>query len=372
MILSSQGLRDVIFGEKPMIQTREARAIDEKQIQPASLDLRLGGRVHSMKTAGLPSANQTVEEYIGTCVYDMSHLKPGEYFILSPNVCYLIPLEETLCLSPRHYATFSPKSSIGRCGIFARIVCNNHTAYDRTPLGYEGPLYLEITSFIFRVCVIAGLSLMQMRIVAEETSISAQELEQFHSRNGVLFDKKGMALDWKDFVTKDNRLLFRIDLDRDVVGFEAIETAPETLSLFQGASCKVSDFWRPIPRPPNGRLILRGNGFYLLATKEYVRIPKECCAEIVPYDVNLGEFRTHYAGFFDNGFGGEKGTAAVLEVHLMDTNFGFFDGQVICSMVFQKTDMVPDKLYGKDNSSNYTNRGPSLSKFFKGRESEWR
>ena len=374
MILSSQSLRGLIEGRKPMIEA-DYLPIQQSQIQAASLDLRLGNHAFLMKAAGLPAPSETVKEYIDKCGYCVLGFQNTLDFILPPGQCWIVPLVERLSLSPDHYATFSPKSSVGRSGVFVRVLTDNNTSYDRTPRGYSGPMYLEILSLLsFPVKIAMGTSLVQMRVVeGEEKFVSAAELHHLHARHGILFGRDGNALSWKQFKTKGDGLLFHIDLARDIVGFQAKSTAPKAFCLYErGNRPDVEEFWSPIHRPEDKQFILPRGKFTLLTTKEFVKIPDECCAEVKAYDLNLGEFRTHFAGFFDNGFGGENGTAVVLELFLTSTDFRFFDGQVICSFVFQKTDHVPDKLYGVSSGSNYTKREPSLSKFFKGKDEVWK
>ncbi len=368
MIFSSQDFRRAIRGEMPMISS--CLSIREENIQPASLDCLLGDCVYAMKSAGFPRPTETVEDYIKRYCSGAYTMKDGREILLRRENCYLVPLCEGLSLEDSFFAKFSPKSSIGRGDVFVRTVVDKYARYDRTPKGYHGPLYLEVSPLSFHSSLYHALSLVQMRIQESDDVLFIEELSGLHERYGIVHDIDGKII--SDPATRGNGFLFHIDLSREIVGFEALDVCVQDLSLGAVDAYEMRDFWRPIPRPRDGTLVLTNGRFYLLATKERVKIPPECCAEIVPYDVTTGEFRTHYAGFFDNGFGGEYGTTPVLEVRASAPDFRFFDGQPICSMDFQRTLDVPDKLYGDGINSHYTGSGPSLPKQFKDREKVWR
>lgn len=369
MILPSQALRALIIGSQPMIVAPNGFDIG-KQVQPASFDCRLGDVVYCVESSCLPNESETVEDLLAR--HTRYSFELNKECVLERGVCYVVPLQEGLSLSKDFYATFSPKSSTGRCDVFVRVMTNQCTRYDWTIRGYNGPLYLEIIPLSFSVRVIAGLSLVQMRIQTGDEILSDYELALLHAEYGIVFSNQGELFDNSKVKILRNSLCFHVDLSREIVGFEARSSAIKDIHLHKVDYHDISSFWIPLRRPDNGELILTEGNFYLLTTQERVKIPPICCAEIAAYDVKSGEFRAHYAGFFDNGFGTEVGTVAVLEVRVRDTpRFCISDGQIICSMVFSKTTEIPDVLYGKETNASYISSGPSLSKHFKNRQNAW-
>jgi len=337
--------------------------ISKKQIQPASVDCRLGDRVYRMSTAMFPKPGERISEMIEKySIYDFD-LQEGS--VLEPGACYIIPLKESLNLSRHISAVFSPKSSIGRVDVFVRVLVDGIPSYDVAPYGYKGRSYLEITPMSFMVGVMPGLEMVQMRLRTANFFLSNADLEIINSKQGLVYSPTGETITPE---IKNDSLYFHVDLDREIIGFEAKSNPFQKLDLFRVDNYNPSDFWIPVNRPKNGELVIVPGRFYLLATKERVLIPPSCAAEMIAYDPSSGEFRTHYAGFFDNGFGGERGTHAVLEVRGTSLPFRIYDGQPICRMVFEKTLNIPEKLYGRDLGSNYSSPEPCLSKIFKDKE----
>ncbi len=366
MILSYQKLKDVIFGSDPMIISD--KEISEAQIQPATIDCRIGDRAYRMSTAMLPKPNETIKEMIEKYgIYDFE-IKQG--LVLEPNACYIIPLREKLRLPYGFYAVFSPKSSIGRIDVFVRVLSDRNSAYDCVRPGYCGQLYLEVIPLSFMVGIAPDLELTQFRIKNRNQGmnggfLSNEELMITHSKYGLIYSSGGLVLSGNEVVVENNSLYFHVDLDREIVGFQAKNNPIHQIDLFRKDYYNIEDFWTPIKKPKNGEMVLSPNCFYLLTSKERVRIPPPYAAEIITYDTSAGEFRSHYAGFFDNNFGGEEGTNIVLEIRARDVPFRLYDGQPICRMVFEETNEVPEKLYGTSIGSHYTGTGPSLSKHFK-------
>jgi len=368
MILPHQKLLEISTGASPMIR---GLVNPEKQIQMATTDCSLCGPVYRMKAAAVPSRGETVVELIDRFAsYDFAIRDEGS--VLERGGCYLIPLNESLSLTEHFAAVFSPKSSIGRTDTFVRVLCDHSPQYDRTDTGYQGKLYLEITPLSFNVAVHPNLELTQFRVRRGEHVMTGEDLALMHARYGLMYSRDGRTLGQDEMELFSDSMFFHIDFDREVVGLEARANPTEILDLSKVGHYDPEDFWIPIKRPRHKEIVLTPGKFYLLATKERVRIPPEWCAEIVPYDVSTGEFRTHYAGFFDNGFGGEKGTHVVLEVRARDVPYRLYDGQRVCRMVFERTVEIPTKLYGADAGSHYVDAGPSLSKHFKGRDTFWR
>jgi dCTP deaminase len=259
--------------------------------------------------------------------------------------------------------------------VFTRVLCDAHGYFDRTPPGYHGKLYLEVTPKSFDIGVTEGHELMQGRLkrVGQE-ALDDERIKKLHTAECLLCDKDGRPLDHNRLEIHDRELFFHIDLDRDIVGFAVKSTLMQSLDMSKKAkgTMEPDNFWQPIRRPKNGELVLVPEHFYLLCTKERVRIPTGVCGQIPAYSPAIGEMRTHYAGFFDPNFGGEYGTSGVLEVRVRDMPFTFVDGQVVCSMKFEQMDSLPDQLYGQDGTgSSYTGAGPSLSNHFRMREEAW-
>jgi len=358
---------------------RSTTPIGKEQIQPASFDARLGDRVYRMKSSALPGPNETVMQLIEKyCMYEFE-LREDEGRALEVGACYIIPLREGIAPSWIYSTIFSPKSSIGRCDVFVRVLSDYSPYYDKTTVEYDGNFYLEIIPLSFNVIVYSGLSMTQFRIqdqyndqlTDEQLRFRHELLLKSNKEDGVMFSKDKKPLSLEKLPVSGGRLYFHLDLDRSVVGFEAKSSPTEVLDLRKKDHHNFEDFWTPIKKPKNGAIVLTPGNFYLLPTTEKVKIPSELCAEVVPYEISTGEFRTHYAGFFDNGFGGETGTTAVLEVRVRDAPFRVVNGQPICSMEFFRTGGVPSLLYGADAGSSYTGTGPSLSKHFKDREAVW-
>lgn len=366
MILPYQKLKEIILGHDPMIISD--KGISDSQIQPATIDCRIGDRAYRMSTSMIPKSNEKIKEMIEKyAIYDFE-IKEGS--VLEPNACYIIPLRERVRLPYGFYGIFSPKSSTGRVDVFVRVLSDCNPAYDCVKPGYSGGLYLEVIPLSFLVGIAPDLEMTQLRVKNTNKGtnggfLSNEELMIAHSKFGLVCSSGGMVVPSGDMVIKNDSLYFHVDLDREIVGFQAKNNPVQQIDLFRKNHYEMEDFWIPIKKPKNGDLVLSPNHFYLLTSQERVKIPPPYAAEIVTYDTNTGEFRSHYAGFFDNNFGGENGTNAVLEVRARDVPFRINDGQPICRMVFEKTTEVPEKLYGASIGSNYTGTGPSLSKHFK-------
>ncbi|MCR4283729.1 MAG: 2'-deoxycytidine 5'-triphosphate deaminase [Parcubacteria group bacterium] len=360
MVLSFQDIKRMISGQNPIILSDIPFA--ENQIQPSTIDCRLGNRVYRMSTAMIPRREESIAQLIDK--YKLYEFELREGSVLEKGASYIIPLLEKLNLPDELNAIFSPKSSTGRVDVFCRVLVDGNPHYDITESGYSGNLYLEVSPQSFSVGITPGLALVQMRIRQENVFLSDDDLKSLQKSDGIIYNDVGKD---DNPVIKNNSTYLHVDLLSDVVGFEAKDNSGKYINLFKKDFYEADDFWIPIKRPKNGELILTPGRFYLLASKERIRIPSSVCAEVEAYDLNFGEFRTHYAGFFDNGFGGDDGTRAVLEVRVHDVPFRICDNQPICRMTFEKTKEVPEMLYGKDLNSNYVSNKPSLSKHFKNR-----
>lgn len=373
MVMPYQDIKKAIFGKVPMIVTNDEKfPITESQIQPASFDFRLGRTVFRMRSAALPH-NENVIDLIERYSKYQFDLGASADKYLEAGMTYIIPLLEACALPKDTHVVFSAKSSTGRVDVFARVLADKVSHYDVVPSGYHGPLYLEVTPLSHDVRVQAGLSLVQGRFKTTETRlVTEKELNELHMKHGILFTAEGKPLSFKDMRIVDNEMYFNVELNRDVVGFISKSTTKPIVMTVQDEDQKHNpeEFWEPIMRPRDGQLVLLPDRFYLLATKERIRVPPECCGQVEAHKTTAGEMRPHYAGFFDNGFGGECGTHGVLEVRSRDVPFRVVDGQPICTIRFEHTFAIPEQLYGVKGSS-YTNSGPSLSKHFKFRHEAW-
>lgn len=372
MVMPYQMLKEAVFGRTPVFSAPEHSPITEDQIQMATIDLRLGMEIHALGEAILPQPGEDIEALIARRSHYSFRLSEGKTHHLDFEKTYIVSLVEQ-CNFPRQvYGKCSPKSSTGRCDVFVRVIAPGYPHYDRIPSGYVGPLYLEITPLSFNVGVCAGLSLTQCRLKTDRSlTLDDDDLVRMHMHHGIVFDGNGVPIDHDQLHIAEKQFYFHVDLDRDVVGFVARKTVMERLDLsLKKETYSPEDFWEPMFRPKNGELVLPRNTFCLLATKERVRIPAECCGEMLSSVTTTGEFRVHYAGFFDNGFGGDTGTNGVLEVRVRDIPFRLIDGQPVCAMVFERTFELPERLYG-EGGSNYTRPDPSLSKHFLNRYEAW-
>ncbi len=369
-VLPHQAILRALKGAVPLMSsddTEERLMIHPEQIQPASLDLRLGRRAYHVK-AGALADNKRVVDLLneeGHCLREIN-LSPGAPELLYRDHTYLIPLLEHCALKPGEIIECSPKSSGGRSDVYTRMVCNYSSEYDFTPPGYTGPLWVELTSKSFHIRVNAGLSLIQARFKTTETKrLSSKEVQDLHQQEGILLDFAGQPITPNQLGEQNGEIFLTVDLNREVVGFEARETprGPGILDLTRTDVHLPADFWEPIFLPEDRQLVLVPGKFYLLVTRERVRVPKSVCGHVLPYKMSSGNFQVHYAGFFDNGFNG----AAVMEVRARDVPFKIRDGQRICAMAFERTAEIPDKLY----QGNYLDHRPSLSKYFKFSKEAW-
>lgn len=368
MALPYQTLRKLIEG--PNAPVRISGALGEKQLQPASIDLTLGDRIYRLSSSFLPRETETIADLLKErTLYDFE-LREGS--ILEINTPYIIPLRESLELPEFMCGIISPKSSIGRIDVFVRVLTDRNPQYDVIPAGYKGPLYLEVIPLTFAIRVAPGLPMTQLRLRhLDEKFPTSGELRTIHATEGLLFDAAGQKIPDDELRIKDNVISFTVDLQSSVVvGYRARHYVNELLDLSKIGEHDVARFWSPVERQNDGEFILEPNSFYIIATKERVRIPAGFAAEITPYDPSTGELRSHYAGFFDPGFGcnnadKSNGNIVVLEVRAHSAPFRITDGQVICKMMFERMTEVPERLYGADVGSTYVKTNIRLSKFFK-------
>jgi dCTP deaminase len=335
------------------------------QIQPASLDLRLGAIAYRVRASFLPGPGTTVAERIIELKLHEFSLAGGA--VLETNCVYIVPLIERLALPSDIAAATNPKSSTGRLDVFTRVIADETRGFDRVAAGYEGPLYAEISPKTFPILVREGTRLSQLRLRRGDAALGADSLRALHGRERLV--------DRDDAVMGDG-IAVSIDLvgtnghgaGSGIVGYRA-KRHTAVIEVDQRDAYGVADFWEPIPARADKSLILDPDEFYILASNEAVQVPPDYAAEMVPFDPLVGEFRVHYAGFFDPGFGyagsGGLGSRAVLEVRSREVPFILEHGQIVGRLVYEKMLARPDQLYGSGIGSNYQAQGLKLSKHFR-------
>ncbi|MBK9974459.1 MAG: 2'-deoxycytidine 5'-triphosphate deaminase [Planctomycetes bacterium] len=357
---------------------RSPAGIAPEQVQPSSLDLSLSVEAYSMTGSLLPLGSEKVRDLIERFArYPINLREPA---VLVRDNVYLVRLREHFGLPGEIAAYANNKSSTGRIDLQTRVICDGNPRYDKIPQGYTGELWLEVIPKSFDVRVRNGDCLNQVILYRGREILDAPRMLKLFgephapkkTRAGrILHDAAGTPLGL-DAVAEDGALLMTLDLDQDVVGFVAKKSLkPKPIDLAAIGKHDPDDYFEPIKRPKDGALFLRQNAFYIFSTYEYISVPPEYAVEMLPYDTSAGEFRAHYAGFFDPGFGwGEKGeikgTPAVLEVRPYEDDLIVRHRQPVCKMAYESLSANPQKLYGVGVKSNYaTQRGPRLSKFFK-------
>ncbi len=342
--------------------------IPESSVQPASLDLRLGDVAYRIRCSFLPD-RETVEHKVKDYVIDELDLR-GDGAVLETNRPYLIPLIERLALPHWLRGRTNPKSSTGRLDVFTRVITDHSYRFDEIAPGYRGGLYLEVVPLSFTIRVRQGLALNQLRVVSGQAALGDDELRALQARRPVLL-RAGAPIAEADFATA-NGLFLSLDLRGDHegrVGYRAKSYAP-LLDLSQTDAYRPGDFWEPVCREDGDRIVLAPERFYLLLSDESVVVPPDLAAEMTAYDPTSGELRTHYAGFFDPGFGYDsagtlKGSRAALEVRAHDVPFMIEHRQRVCKLTFEHMMAPPDKLYGSEIGSNYQGQVETLGKHFR-------
>lgn len=340
------------------------------RIQPASLDLTLGCDAWSMPGSVLPLPGERVVTLLERYARRRIDLSGPE--ILVRGQVYVVRLCEKLRLPADLAAYANGKSSIGRIDVQTRVLTDENPRYDKIQAGYAGALYLEIIPKSFDIRVRAGDSLNQVIFYCDRQVLSGDALRRLHARSPVLYDRSGSVLDGEDRrlgFSASGGVLMTLDLDQPVVGWVA-KKSYRALDVAAIAAHDPADFFEPIPRPRDAALFLSREAFYIFSTAERVAVPPEHAVEMLPYDMSAGEFRAHYAGFFDPGFGwGERGelrgTPAVLEVRPYEDDLLVRHRQPVCKMAFERLTEAPVRLYGGSGSHYALQRGPRLSKFFR-------
>jgi dCTP deaminase len=331
------------------------------QIQPASLDLRLGKIAYRVRASFLPGPRTTVAQRIEELKLHQFSLTDGA--VLETNCVYIVPLIESLELPDDISAAANPKSSTGRIDVFTRVIADHTNGFDRISAGYRGPLYAEISPKTFPVLVREGSRLSQIRFRRGQSMLDADALRALHEKERLTDDANA---DLSVGVS------FGVDLaglgPNNFVGYRA-KRHTGVIDVEKRDGHAIADFWEPIVAREDRSLILDPDEFYILASKEAVQVPPDYAAEMVPFDPLVGEFRVHYAGFFDPGFGyegaGGRGARGVLEVRSREVPFILEHGQIVGRLVYEHMLERPQRLYGMGIGSNYQAQGLKLSKHFR-------
>ncbi|MBX9911392.1 MAG: 2'-deoxycytidine 5'-triphosphate deaminase [Beijerinckiaceae bacterium] len=365
-VLPRQDIRKLV--QRNMVRSASGQFV-ESQFQPASLDLRLGERAYRVRASFLPGPERTVEQVLAELTQDEVSLAEGA--ILERNCVYVVELMESLSGLPATISAFAnPKSSTGRIDVFTRLIADRADAFDTVAGGYTGKLYAEISPSSFSIRVRQGSRLNQLRFrrraggqdEAAGFRLSDRELREVHERTPLVDGQVAIR----------NGLLFSIllagDMEGEVIGYQA-QRFTDVIDVDRVGGYAIDDFWTPIRARRDRRLILDPHQFYILASKEKLHIPPGFAAEMAPIDPTMGEFRVHYAGFFDPGFGvgadGAPGSRGVLEVRSHEVPFVLEDGQVVGRLAFERMAAEPDALYGQIGTSNYQGQALKLSKHFR-------
>jgi dCTP deaminase len=338
-----------------------AAAPVEDQIQPASIDLRLGEVAYRVRASFLPGPDSTVAERIDDL--KLHEIPLGDGAVLETGCVYIVPLLESLALPADIAGAANPKSSTGRLDVFTRVIADATRGFDRIRPGYHGPLYAEISPRTFPVLVREGSRLSQIRFRHGHAVLAGAALAALHEQERLvdtavpdLSDGVPVGVDLRGF-----------GADR-FIGYRA-KRHTGLIDVDRRASYDVAEFWEPIRARRDESLILDPDEFYILASREAVQVPPDYAAEMVPFDPLVGEFRVHYAGFFDPGFGyagaGGRGARAVLEVRSREVPFILEHGQIVGRLVYEKMLARPDTLYGEGIGSNYQAQSLKLSKHFR-------
>jgi dCTP deaminase len=349
-----------------------AAPLGDGQFQPASLDLRLGPVAYQLRASFLPyreSVQDRLDGGDGDLVIDRLSLAEGA--TLQRGSVYLVPLLESLALPGGVRGRSNPKSTTGRLDIFTRVITDRTPRFDEIAAGYRGGLYLEVSPQSFPVRVHAGASLNQLRLLVGDSAAPDSALRALYRASPLLYDDDDRPVPLERTVFNDG-LCMGVDLSGrttdGIIGYRA-HPNPPAVDLARVGHYDPAEFWEPIKRPSRDAYILEANRFYILVSKERIRVPPEYAAEMVVYDAGAGEIRTHYAGFFDPGFGFGDGTVlgtkVVMEVRAREVPFLVYDGQISFKVWFERLRSRPTRVYGVGLGSSYQHQTLSLSKHFR-------
>lgn len=360
--LPSQHIRDLIRKE-------HIKNGNEKNIQPASLDLTVSNKIYRLPYIFLPKSTQRV----GDVLHEIGAEEINFDYPLEKNIPYIVKLREEMSLPEDVYAYSNPKSSVGRIDLRVTMLADYVSRFDSAgEKGYKGELWAIVEPKSFRIKIQPGNTLLQLRLFYGDSRFGEGELETFFKEwNPLYLDENPIPLEEEVKVSdRDGGLIMSVDLRQEMIGWRC-EGAETFLDFSKRDFYEPTNFFTRVLKPETKRLTLRKGDFYILYTRERLRVPPGFAAEIAPMDVRSGEYRSHYAGFIDPGFGyGEdgkvRGLPIVLEIRPYEDNIILIDKQPICKVVFEKVAELPDMVYGASIGSNYSNQsGPRLSKHFK-------
>jgi len=361
-ILPSQTIRELIDGGR----VAGSPPITSEQIQPASLDLRLGDIAHRVRASFLPGPNSTVEAKINDLRMTRVDLTSASVF--EKDCVYIVPLLEEVHLPDNISGKANPKSTTGRLDVFTRLITDYGIEFDRVPAGYKGKLYAEIVSRTFTVRIRAGMKLSQLRFVQGVADSQDREIKKLDREQTLVYMDENSPT--KARLDRGLRVTVNLEASEkgEVIAYKARRNAP-VIELDRINYYSPEEFWEARQQGTGKGLILDAGDFYILASRERVRVPPDFAAEMVPFDPSDGEFRIHYAGFFDPGFGyGSseiKGTRAVLEVRAHEVPFLLEHGQLVGRLNYMPLLSRPDKIYGVQIGSSYQQQALALSKQFR-------
>ncbi len=333
--------------------------LTDTQIQPASMDLRLSKKCWEVEASFLPGHKKTVRQKLSKL--KKRELDIGDFKTLAKGKIYIIQIQEELSLPDNISAVANAKSSTGRLDILTRLISDNSNCFDRVRKGYKGKVYVEIAPISFSITIKEGITLNQLRFHNEQQIITDRQLEKLNTRFNIV----------ENTTQIDNGITISVNLkgkENEPIGFKARKNCP-AINLSKLNFYKVETFWERL-FTKKGYMTLAPGAFYILRSKEYITIPPQTAAEMVPYEVRMGEFRVHYAGFFDPGFGFtknvvDKRSKAVLEIRCHETPFILEDSQIIGKLIYETLSGVPSVMYGEIIGSNYQGQTLKLSKHFK-------
>lgn len=363
-VLPSQMIRDLIL--RGHIRSTDASPIPDSQIQPASIDLRLGPVAYRVRASFLPGSSARVMTKIHDLL--MSEMDLTRPAVFEKGCPYIVPLLEELALPSGTSGKGNPKSTTGRLDVFTRLITDYGTEFERVPEGYKGPIFAEVVPRTFAISVREGLSLSQLRFMRGRSASPDTELREINRDESLVY-----AHDQRPTKARiQDGLLVSLNLEpndgTDIVGYRAKKNAP-LVDLGKTDYYDPEEFWDIVRAPATGGIILNPGDFYILGSKEKLRVPPTFAAEMVAMDPSLGEFRIHYAGFFDPGFGhgmeDASGTPAVLEVRAHEVPFVMEHGQLVGRLIYNRLLDKPDRLYGPEIGSTYQRQVLALSKHFK-------
>jgi dCTP deaminase len=354
---------------KALVQRKEIFALEpiaDDQFQPASLDLRLGPTAYRVRASFLPGAGSVRAKLDELAMHEMD-ISHGA--VLEKGCVYIIPLLEGVDLRHRTSALVNPKSSTGRLDIFTRLITDGGTAFDQVREQYSGMLYAEVSPRTFSVLVRKGSRLSQLRVRRGKPIASDGFMKRLQQEHGLVQLPEAEGGPALEIV---NGVPVRVDLQGrrsgGIIGYKARSHAG-LIDIDRVGHYDVAEYWEAVHAPARGGLILDPAEFYILASQEAVRVPPGYAAEMIAYDTLVGEFRVHYAGFFDPGFGhgdaGGEGSRAVLEVRSYEVPFVLEHGQLVGRLAYERLTATPSFLYGQGAKSSYQGQGVKLSKHFK-------